>query len=324
MKKKRVDLLPLDEYDVIAVALSGGKDSIACYTHLYELGVPADKIECWHHDVDGGDQFMDWPCTPGYCRAFADAFGSPLYMSWREGGFRREMLREGTATAPVHFETPGGVTMVTGGKGPPGTRRKFPQVSADLKVRWCSAYLKIDVGRRVISNDPRLKKAKILLVTGERREESTARSKYLDVELHASANKKRLVHQWRPVLDWTEQQVWDAMKRMRVVPHPCYRLGWGRCSCMTCIFGNHDQWASAAKVAPRMFTAVGAYESQFNLTIHRKLNIVERADKGSAYNMKPELMTLAMSTSYDHPILVPEGEEWQLPAGAFSECGGPT
>lgn len=48
------ELLPLEEYDMIAVLLSGGKDSIACYYKLIELGVPKEKIELWHHDIDGG------------------------------------------------------------------------------------------------------------------------------------------------------------------------------------------------------------------------------------------------------------------------------
>ena len=47
-------LLPLEEYDLIAILLSGGKDSIACYYKLLELGVPKDRIEFWHHDIDGG------------------------------------------------------------------------------------------------------------------------------------------------------------------------------------------------------------------------------------------------------------------------------
>ena len=37
------ELLPLEEYDMIAVLLSGGKDSIACYYKLIELGVPKEK-----------------------------------------------------------------------------------------------------------------------------------------------------------------------------------------------------------------------------------------------------------------------------------------
>lgn len=38
------ELLPLEEYDLIAILLSGGKDSIACYYKLLELGVPKEKM----------------------------------------------------------------------------------------------------------------------------------------------------------------------------------------------------------------------------------------------------------------------------------------
>ena len=97
-------------YDRYVVTFSGGKDSTACFLHLLELEVPKEKIELWHHDVDGhGPLFMDWECTPDYCRKFAQAFGVPIYFSWKEGGFLREMLRENTATAPIYFETPDGL-----------------------------------------------------------------------------------------------------------------------------------------------------------------------------------------------------------------------
>jgi hypothetical protein len=56
----------LSTYDRFVIAFSGGKDSIACFLHLLESGVQREKIELWHHDVDGreGNHFMDWPCTP--------------------------------------------------------------------------------------------------------------------------------------------------------------------------------------------------------------------------------------------------------------------
>ena len=41
------ELLPLEEYDLIVVLISGGKDSVACYLKLLELGVPKEKIEFW-------------------------------------------------------------------------------------------------------------------------------------------------------------------------------------------------------------------------------------------------------------------------------------
>ena len=74
------ELLPLEEYDQVIVLYSGGKDSTAAYYKLRELGVPKEKIELWHHDVDGGhpDRRMDWPVTQAYVRAFAQAEGVPL------------------------------------------------------------------------------------------------------------------------------------------------------------------------------------------------------------------------------------------------------
>ena len=44
------ELLPLESYDLVILLISGGKDSIACYYKLLELGVPKQKMEFWHHD----------------------------------------------------------------------------------------------------------------------------------------------------------------------------------------------------------------------------------------------------------------------------------
>ena len=98
----------LASYDHFIVAFSGGKDSLACVLHLLDLGVPRDRIELWHHDVDGqeGSRLMDWPVTRDYCRAVAEALEIPLYFSWKVGGFEREMRRDGTATAPTRYEAP--------------------------------------------------------------------------------------------------------------------------------------------------------------------------------------------------------------------------
>ncbi len=132
-------------YDKYIVAFSGGKDSTACFLHLLDLGIDKDKIELWHHLIDGKDEtFMDWEVTEDYCRKFAESFGVKIYFSWKDGGFKREMLRENSLTAPTVFETPNqGLIEVGGTRGKESTRRKFPQISPDLSVRWCSAYLKI-------------------------------------------------------------------------------------------------------------------------------------------------------------------------------------
>ncbi|HGV4149656.1 TPA: phosphohydrolase, partial [Escherichia coli] len=60
----------LSLYDHIIVCLSGGKDSIAAYLRLVDMGVDKSKVEFWHHDVDGqeGSSLMDWAFMRDYCR----------------------------------------------------------------------------------------------------------------------------------------------------------------------------------------------------------------------------------------------------------------
>ncbi len=72
---------------------------------------------------------MNWSSTTAYCGTVARALDVPFYLSWRE------MLRDGTATAPIRFETPDGPVGTVGGNGPAGTRLRFPQVSANLNQR---------------------------------------------------------------------------------------------------------------------------------------------------------------------------------------------
>ena len=316
-------------YDHFIVGFSGGKDSVACVLQLLELGVPAAKIELWHHEIDGreGSTLMDWPCTRGYVTAFARAFGMPLYFSWREGGFEREMLRAGSRTAPVRFETPEGSSTAGGTRGPLGTRRRFPQTSPDLSVRWCSGAIKIDVGDSALRNQERFRGKRTLVLTGERAEESAHRAHYAFFERDRTDAREgrlqRLVDHCRLVHAWEEHRVWGIIQQYGVNPHPAYRLGWGRVSCAACIFGNRNQWASLRQVNPAQFERVAAYEVEFGATIKHKLSVVQEADRGTPYpDMKRKDIAAATSHRYDEPIILPPGA-WSLPAGAYGDSNGP-
>lgn len=316
------------------MAFSGGKDSIACFLHLLDIGIPKEKIELWHHLVDGaeGSTLMDWPVTEDYCRQFAEAFGVPIYFSWKQGGFEREMLRENALTAPVSFEIPSQDDNVIecgisgGQRGTRSTRMKFPQVSPDLRVRWCSAYLKIDVCTAGINNQSRFHHSKTLVISGERAEESPARAKYSTFEPDRSDNRngrnRRLVDRWRPVHKWTTKQVWDIIEKYRVNPHPAYQLGFGRLSCMFCIFGNSNQFASANFIAAQRFNKLVRYERYFGLSIKRNIYLPDLIKSGKPYKtITRELAIQAVSKIYDQPIFV---TIWKTPAGAFADSTGPT
>lgn len=322
-------VIDLESYSTVIVAFSGGKDSLACLLHLIELGVPRDRIELWHHDIDGreGSELMDWRVTRDYCRKVAAAFGVRIFFSWRVGGFEREMLRDQTLTAPTRFETPTGIGEVGGKLGKLGTRRRFPQTSADLSVRWCSAYLKIDVCRRAICNQPRFRDARTLIVSGERAEESAARARYAKFEPDLADGRDskhaRHVDRWRPVHGWSERDVWALIERHRVAPHPAYRLGWGRVSCAACIFGSANQWASLAKLAPAQFERVAAHEDSFGVTIKRGKRVRDLAVMGQPYVWDEADARAALADTFDEPVIMADGA-WRLPRGAFGESCGPS
>ena len=390
------ELLPLEEYDLIVILLSGGKDSIACYYKLLELGVPKEKMELWHHDIDGGHPLrkMDWRCTQNYVKAFSEAEGVPLRLSWRVNGFFGELYRIGASEPIEWLESDTGEIkrcrlsrnylkcMELKEKATEqleeelkkyGYRMKFPAKSGDLSRRWCSAYLKIAVADSVISNLDQLEEleklggrrhkfpakgsthqgrwcsgnlkaavqdsvtsnldktksgVKVLVVSGERRGESKGRSKYNEMEIHrTNAEKKahRTVHQWRPVIDYSERDVWEVLKRHRVTPHPCYRAGWNRCSCAMCIFSTPTLFAGVKALYPEDFELLKQDERILGFTLDNKCDLetfINGAESCVYWDDKEAVHSLVTGEFTVDDIYV-KGR-WMYPAGAFHGAeGGP-
>lgn len=323
----KFDLLAYDHY---IVSFSGGKDSTATFLYLLDNGVPLEKIELWHQEIDGRDRnFFDWKITPAYCRSFAETFGVKIYFQWKEGGFYREMMKENVLTAPNFYELPDGNIGHSGGtRGKPRTRLRFPQAVANLRTRWCSSYLKIDVCSAAIINQIRFQGKKTLILSGERGEESPQRAKYAIWEPDRADRRNgkchRHVDHFRPIRDWKEAQVWEIIKRYRIRVHPCYYMGWSRCSCLFCVFGNKHQFASAASINPEGIQEIAALEKQFKCTIKRNCDIRTLISSGKPYqHITEKLKAIAANYHYNLPVILSPDEDWILPAGAFGENCGP-
>lgn len=389
-------LLPLEEYDLIIILFSGGKDSTACYYKLLELGVPKEKIELWHHDIDGGhpSRCMDWRCTQNYVKSFADVEDVPLRVSYRVNGFFGELYRIG-ASEPIEWIDPETGEIMQCKLSPNyikcrelkercmedmeealkqyGYRMKFPAKSGDLSRRWCSAYLKIAVADSVISNLDRLEQlgelggkrqkfpakggthqgrwcsgslkaavqdsvtsnldktkdnVKVLVVSGERRGESAGRAMYNEMEIHrtnAEKHSHRTVHQWRPVIDYSEKDIWEVLRRHNANPHPCYRAGWNRCSCAMCIFSTPKLFAGIRELYPEEYAALRQDEIILGFTLDNKCDLdtfvgdapscVYHGDGRAIHNL--------IAGDFTPDDVYVKGD-WMYPAGAFHGAeGGP-
>lgn len=389
-------LLPLEEYDLIIVLFSGGKDSTACFYKLLEMGVPKEKIELWHHDIDGGhpSRRMDWRCTQNYVKSFAEVEEITLRISYRVNGFFGELYRIG-ASEPIEWIDPDTGEIMQCRLSPNylkcrnlkekctedmeealkqyGYRMKFPAKSGDLSRRWCSAYLKISVADSVISNLDRLdqlgelggkrlkfpakggthqgrwcsgslkaavqdsvtsnldktkENVKVLIVSGERRGESAGRAMYNEMEVHrTNAEKKshRIVHQWRPVIDYSEKDIWEVLKRHNVNPHPCYRAGWNRCSCAQCIFSTPKLFAGIRELYPEEYAALKQDEHILGFTLDNKCDLdtfVGDAKSCVYYGDARAIHNLITGEFTSDDVFV-KGE-WRYPIGAFHGAeGGP-
>lgn len=312
-------------YDKIIVSYSGGKDSTAMVLDLLENGAKPEQMELWHQSIDGrGDtfrSFFDWPSTDGYVSKVADHLNISLSYQWRELGFYGELYRTDQRTNDVRYERSGvSGHLLSSLQGQLSTRRRWPSKTASLTTRWCSAYLKIDVAARALSNMPDLKDKKILFVTGERREESAARAKYKEFELHRTNSKSRLVHHWRPVIDWTERRIWDIMEKHGITPHPAYFLGFPRLSCRSCIFYSKDHWATLNHICPEVIDMISATEEDLNFTLDNKFTINELSQMGRILLLPENHKYIGMAVNkFSESVTT---NNWQLPAGAFGSGGG--
>ncbi len=208
------------------------------------------------------------------------------------------------------------------------TRLRFPQQAASLMTRWCSSYLKIDLARKILNNDEKFNNSKTLFITGERRDESPNRAKYQQLEKHAgdrrNGKKNRLIDSWRPVLNFSETDIWNILKKHGVIAPVPYRLGWSRSSCQNCIFNSAKIWATIKHYFPERLKPIKEYEDKFGTTISRtKLSVYAMAEKTSPMEIN-DLVALDQASRSEYILsITTSSDKWVLPKGAFSneKCG---
>lgn len=130
---------------------------------------------------------------------------------------------------------------------------RFPSTRA----RFCSQELKhIPILEQVVKpllEDPN---AEVVSWQGVRAEESPYRAKLPECE----DGEIDGVTTYRPILQWTVEQVFEMHRRHNIKPNPLYMQGMGRVGCSPCIHSRKDELMELANRFPAEVERVAAWE----------------------------------------------------------------
>ncbi len=130
--------------------------------------------------------------------------------------------------------------------------------------------------------------------------------------------------QWRPVIDWSEKDIWTIIRRHGVKAHPCYYAGWNRCSCMMCVFSQPKHWAGIRELFPKEYEAVRQDEIRLGFTLDNGKCLDEYVGEAKScvnHDAALEVEQLISGRFSPQDVHVPPNK-WRYPAGAFHGAGG--
>lgn len=140
-------------------------------------------------------------------------------------------------------------------------KRGFPS-----RIRkFCTQELKVFPFQTYIDKYPT---SRVINVQGIRRDESAKRSSRQNLEVDPGGY---LI--WNPILNWTEQMVFDFIRDAGFEVNPLYAKGAKRVGCWPCIFSNKDEIYQVYK------------ENHSNLDIIRRLEQKHSITKGIKVGM---------------------------------------
>lgn len=129
-------------------------------------------------------------------------------------------------------------------------KKRFP----GAKARFCTIELKIKPSKKHLQAllDTG---AEIVMHSGVRANESKERAKLVKRE-----ETRERVTEFRPLLNWTLEDVWAIHKRHGIDPNPLYSMGAKRVGCLPCIMSRKAEVANIATRWPERIDMIRKHE----------------------------------------------------------------
>ena len=216
----------------VVVSLSGGKDSAAACLHLLELGIPHRRV------------YMDTGWEDRTVYQHLDVLEERLGEVVR--------LRQEVPILPGYEAEIGELESMIGVDNSPMVRLcVWKGCFPGQGTRWCTSHLKVvPVARWFAAQD-----GDVVNVVGIRRAESQSRSTALEWEPMTAVSVNPVVRepgegtkidlshveQWRPLVDWTVEDVIAIHARHDLPLAQLYRQGATRVGCWPCIYAANKE-----------------------------------------------------------------------------------
>lgn len=202
----------------VAIGVSGGKDSqaaaLATIRHLDAIGHSGPRVLI-HSDLGS----VEWNDSLPVCERLAQHLGIELIVVRRAAGDMMDRWEARWASSVRRYANLETVTLVLPWSTP--------------SMRFCTSELKTQIIRVELRR--RFKGQPFVNVTGVRRQESAARAR----QPIASPEPDGKSWSWRPIADWTVDQVFAFIAECGLSPHRAYgEFGLSRVSCRFCMMAN--------------------------------------------------------------------------------------
>jgi len=276
----------LDWYDVIAINTSAGKDSVATAIRMVawakELGI-ADRAVFIHADL--GDR-IEWPDTAAYAAAEAEHLlpGVRFEIVSRVGtvsdGTSKVNKTYGIKNPPLYAKGEARGDIVDGviarwkqvnaladlldarGEHEAAAKSRKTPVWPSRAARSCTKDFKtgpVYVLYTKLANEWRertgeTRECRILNCLGIRGAEGDERSKKPSFKHEEkSSSASRHIDTFYPIHWWSNDRVWDEIRKSGAPHHWAYDLGMPRLSCPFCVLAGKSALMTAAKALPERF-----------------------------------------------------------------------